>query len=230
MKTRDQLITDALEKAGGLGVNETASANQITRASSALYSLLKTFHTKGMPLWKLKQYSFAMNLFTNGYASLGYSCTLNTAGHPLKVISAQRYDNISETTIDLHIDTRYEYFVIPSVNIESVPTQIYFKPTATFGEVYLWPRPDTYWQTNGTLLIDIQEPTNTLTAGTDLPDFPNEWEEAIIYGLADRLAPNYGLPIQERQMLKADAKERLDDALSFGNEEGSVYIHPAKKL
>mgnify|MGYP006921333050 CR=1 FL=1 len=233
MKTRDQLITDALEKAGGLGVNETASANQITRASSTLYSLLKTFNTKGMPLWKLKQHQIPMSVFINGYTSMGAiadGAGFETLTKPLKIISAQRYDSIAETTIDLHVDTRYEFFVIPAVNIESVPTQIYARPTKTLLELRLWPRPDTYWSTNGFVYIDVQEAVSTLSSSTDMPDFPDEWEEAIIYNLADRLAPNYGLPVQERQMLKKEAEQRLDDALSFGNEEGSVFFRPAQRI
>jgi hypothetical protein len=233
MKTRDQLITDALEKAGGLGVNETASANQISRASSALYSLLKTFNTKGMPLWKLKQHQIPMGVFINGYTSMGAMADgagFETLTKPLKIISAQRYDTIAETTIDLYVDTRYEYFVIPAVNVESVPTQIYARPTKTLLELRLWPRPDAYWTDHGMVYIDVQEAITTLTAGTDLPDFPDEWEEAIIYNLADRLAPNYGLPVQERQMLKKEAEARLEEALSFGNEEGSVFIRPAQRM
>ena len=55
---------------------------------------------------------------------------------------------------------------------------------------------------------------------------PPEWTEAVIYGLAVRLAPEYGLSINERQQLKMEAKEAKDLALSFGTEEGSLYIQP----
>jgi hypothetical protein len=55
---------------------------------------------------------------------------------------------------------------------------------------------------------------------------PPEWTEAVIYGLAVRLAPEYGLSINERQQLKMEAKEFKDTALGFGTEEGSLYIQP----
>jgi hypothetical protein len=56
--------------------------------------------------------------------------------------------------------------------------------------------------------------------------FPVEWTEAVIYGLAVRLAPEYGLSINERQQLKMEAKEFKDVALSFGTEEGSLFLQP----
>lgn len=225
MKTRDQLITDALEKIGALGLNETPTANQITRGASALTSLFNTFHTFGMPLWKLHRYSFSFGLFTNGYATMGTSGTLVTSSMPLKLIGADRYDSTSQVTVPLNVYTRNEYFDIPAP-VNAVPTQIYFVPKKTYAEVYLWPYPDSYWQTNGSLLIDVQESTDVITSGTDLPDAPDEWEEAIIYGLADRLAPNYGVPVQERAALTSAFKERLDEVLRFGSEGASVYIQP----
>lgn len=230
MKTRDELIADALEKCGGLALNESPTANQYTRAASALTSMLKAYHSKGMPLWKLKQYTFALSLFTDGYAKMGPGQTLVTTTTPLKMLTAQRYDAVAETTIDLNIYTRQEYFVIPATTITAIPTQIYVQPQKTYMDVYLWPRPDTYSSTNISLKIDIQEATSSVGSGTDLPDFPDEWEEAIIYGLADRLAPNYAMPIQERQMLSKEAKDKLEEVLSFGNEEGSVFIKPARKI
>lgn len=229
MKTRDQLITDALEKIGALGVNETATANQITRAASVLTSLLNFLRVKGMPQWKLKQYTYAMSLFTAGYAKMGVGQTLVSTTLPLKMLSAQRYDALALTTIDLNVYTRQEYFVIPSTSITSVPTQVYVQPQKTYLDVYLWPLPDTYWTTNGSLKIDVQEATTDVTVGTDLPDFPVEWEDPIIYLLASRLAPNYGVPVQERNLLAQEAERILQEVLGFGNEEGSLYINPKVK-
>lgn len=178
-----------------------------------------------MPLWKITQYSFPMSLFTDGFATMGPGQTLVTSTIPLKLINANRYDTLSQTTINLNIYTRQEYLSIPS-NPTAVPTQIYFVPKKTFAEVYLWPWPDSYSSTNVEARIDVQEATNTISLSTDLPDFPEEWEEAIIYGLADREAPHYGLPIEEKKDLARRAKDALEEALSFGNEEGSVYFKP----
>ena len=229
MKTRDQLILDALEKLGAVGVNETMTANQITRAASTLTSLLKAFHSKGMPLWKLVELSFSMSLFTAGEAVLGVGQTLVTATRPLKILSATRFDDLANTNINMNVYTRDEFLSIPSPELEAVPTHYYSQPLKDTIIVNLWPLPDTYWQTNGYLKINTHLATTTVTNGTDVLDFPDEWEEAIIYNLADRLAPTYGTPIQERALLRDQAKLALDEALSYSNEEGSIYFQPVNR-
>ena len=63
-----------------------------------------------------------------------------------------------------------------------------------------------------------------MTAATDTFDFPQEWYEAVKYGLAHRLAPVYGLPYMERVMLKKDYEAILELALSWDSEQESVYF------
>ena len=57
-------------------------------------------------------------------------------------------------------------------------------------------------------------------------DFPRYWYEAVIYGLASRLSREYGIPVQDRQELKQEAEMFHQQALSFGTEEGSLYLQP----
>ena len=57
-------------------------------------------------------------------------------------------------------------------------------------------------------------------------DFPSYWTEALIWGLAWRLSGEYGIPIQDRQLLAKEAEMMHEQALSYGTEEGSLYIMP----
>ena len=45
-------------------------------------------------------------------------------------------------------------------------------------------------------------------------------------GLAWRLAGEYGIPIQDRQLLQKEAMYFHDMAMSFGTEEGSLFLMP----
>jgi len=230
MKTRDQLITDALETAGALGLNETPTANQVTRAASALTSLLRSFHNQGMPIWKLTEYRYSFGLFTNGYAEMGVGKTLNTSNIPLKLFNVSRFDTNSNTNISLSVYARQEYLDIPSPTVTATPTQIYVQQMKTSLGVYVWPRPDSYWQTDGELVINVQEATTIPASGTDLPDFPDEFEDALILALAVRLLPKYGVPIELRQQLKKEATEALADAFAFNEEDFSVYLRPRARI
>ena len=104
------------------------------------------------------------------------------------------------------------------------PTMVYYKPNAFEGELFLWQAPDDYWSENGSMSFVFQRQIQDMASSTDAPDFPAEWHEALIYQLAIRLAPNYGLAPTDRSILKSEAKEALDLALSYDQEEGSLFI------
>lgn len=232
MKTRSDLITDAFRKIGALGDMETPTAAQLDAGEKALRGLVQFLATKGMPIWKLKQYAFPMSAWASGNPlTIGPALTQATSTAPLKVISAQRRDNLAGTTIDMNIYTRTEYFVIPSLNIDGTPTHIYNQPkTEGTMDLYLWPRPNTYWTTHGDLLLDVQEQFSPLQFTFSTPDFPDYWEDAVLYQLATRLAPEYGLALPDRQMLKAEADQILKDTLDFGNEEGGIQFQPKYRV
>ena len=59
-------------------------------------------------------------------------------------------------------------------------------------------------------------------------DFPEEWYNAIIYTLAVRLAPEWGVPLPDRQMLMQEAKIYTEDAMMVGQEDASFYVMPER--
>lgn len=67
-------------------------------------------------------------------------------------------------------------------------------------------------------------PYEDFDTATDEPDFPQEWYEALKYGLATRLAGEYGITTEDRNALRAEAQKIKDEALGFGTEEGSIWF------
>lgn len=56
---------------------------------------------------------------------------------------------------------------------------------------------------------------------------PEYWLEAVIYGLAYRLSPDYGIPLQDRQLLMGEAARFLQEAVEFSNDDpGSLFLQP----
>lgn len=45
-----------------------------------------------------------------------------------------------------------------------------------------------------------------------------------MYGLAVRLASEYGLPLDQRMLLTKEADKMKESALGFGTEEGSFFL------
>lgn len=230
MKTRNEIITDALRKCGALGEKETPTTEQYNAGASALNSLIKAFAADGMQIWKIEQVVKDFSAFTTSAAvTVGVGKTVVTSNVPLKLIGAWRQLTASELKTPLEIYTRQEYMDIPDPAAEGAPLAVYFQPLKTDGSLYLWPIPDSTWQADGRIVLDFQVQYTATTAGTDVLDFPDHWEQTLIYSLAQRLAPEYGVSINERNLLTQDSERFRQEALFFSNEEGSIFLRPTMR-
>jgi hypothetical protein len=224
--TSNEIIDAALRKIAAISSGVSATSANRTDALQALNAMLKTFQTKGMPLWAIKEHSFALTA-TRSYA-IGAGQTVATPA-PLKVVQAYIKHTTDLTSVPLLINNRNDYNTNqPASTTTGVPVELeYIIPGQTqIGTIRIWPLPDSDTITNKQITLVYQRPFEDMVNTTDNVDFPQFWHEAIIYGLAVRIAPEFGVPIKDRTILKAEAKEFLDDALSFGTEEGSIFVMP----
>lgn len=220
---RDQIIAAALRKVG-FAEGETPNANQVNYAAEALNALITSWRADGMPVWAMKTYTMPLTASVQDYI-IGVGQTINTPV-PMKLVQAIRIGP-GGTRVPLNIYTDYDFKLLSNFsNTLGVPVQIYYQPRATEGTLRFWPIPDTTTASDYTIELTYQRPFEEFDTATDEPDFPSYWTRAIIYGLASDLAPEYGLPLNDRRTLKMEAKEFKDDALSFGTEEGSMTIRP----
>ena len=219
--TRDQLISGALRIAGAIAQGETPTATQVTEAAEALNMLVKAMQADGMPLWAIKKY--AVTLTATADYTIGVGSTVNTP-KPLKVVNAYRHNTSTNIDVPMRVVTRQEYDMLGNKTSTGSPVQLFYEPLLSTGVMHVFPVPDTYSIANETIYIIYQRPFEDFDASTDEPDFPQEWFDAIKFGLADRLAPEYGLAIQDRNDIRSRAKELRQEALGFGTENGSMYL------
>lgn len=223
---RDDIINSALRKAGAVSEGQPATAQAITDATMALNSMLKTFQVKGMPLWAIKEIVFPLTA-TQQY-NIGIGATINTPA-PLKIIQATLLDISNPTAqniLPMNIYTHYDFNLLTTQASSGYPIHLMYEPYWPTGTINIWPTPDAYSITNRNIRIVYQRPFEDFVASTDTPDFPSYWSEALIYGLAWRLAPEYGVPLQAWELMSKEAEYFLNEALSFGTEEGSLSIQP----
>lgn len=225
--TRDDIIKRALRLIGVLSQGETPTDTQITEASVALNSLVKAWQTDGLPLWALKQTPITLTNNTASY-SIGIGQTVNVP-KPLKITQAFIRDINSNVDVPLRIVTKQEYNVLGNKTSSGKPVQVYYDPQRESGTLYVYPVPTSVEASLYTIYIVYQRPFEDFDSATDEPDFPQEWFDAVTYGLACRLAPEYGLPPQERKMLWNEMTIIKQDALNFGLEEGSLFFQVDKR-
>ena len=80
----------------------------------------------------------------------------------------------------------------------------------------------------GELIVVGTVPIEDIGSSGAYLKLPNEWLETIKYGLAVRLAPMYGSPIQERSMLRQEYNQMLMENLAFDTEQESIYFQPSE--
>ena len=114
---------------------------------------------------------------------------------------------------------REQYHLIPNKTNEGLPSMLYLDRKA--GTYYLWSTPENstdvlrYWR-----LRRLQD----VTAGSETPDVPYRWFEALASGLAARLALKFApekfallekLAAGALQRAKAEDRERTDTSFSM---------------
>jgi len=219
--SRDSIINAALRKIGVIGEGTTANPEQTSTGAEALNTLVQLFATLGMPLWKRTELAIPMVVGQRDY-TIGVGRTIDVP-FPMKISEATFEYTGSGSQQDVEIKASYDFNLLPS-NSQGTVVSIKYQPFINYGVVSVWPKPST---ATGTLTITYQAPYDVFTASGDTPDFPQEWQNALIYNLALLLADEYALPLPDKQWIEKQATKHLSQALDFGTEEGSLFFSPS---
>jgi hypothetical protein len=223
--TRNQFIEAGLRTLGVLALDQTPAATEYTNALVKLNALVGEFRTKGLQIWHRTSYTMSLTSGTSSY-TIGSGQTLNTP-YPIHMLQAVRLDSNSSTRIPIEIIGDFNFNLLPT-STSGVPIQITYQPKVNLGVIKVWPEPDSYSQTYVTLALTYLRPIEYFSASTDTADFPEEWVSAIIYNLAVRMAPEYGIPLQERTLLISEAEKYLATAVDNSFEDTSLFFQPAR--
>lgn len=218
--TRDQIIKGALRLVGALSQGEEPTADQVTEASEALNMLVKAWESDSMPLWGLEEHTIDLVTGVNTY-KIGTGQDIDIP-KPLRILQAWNSNNNIDTPMRLL--TKQEYNMLGNKITQGVPIQFYYDVQRDYGKLKLFPTPSAIAEDSYTVSFVYQRPFEDFDSATNTADFPQEWIEAIKYGLAVRLSAEYGLTVEQRRELRTDAKEIKDLALSNGTESGSIYF------
>lgn len=148
-------------------------------------------------------------------------CYQTKAPRPLRIIDARRYTSTNEIPVD--VISRNEYNMLPNKSQTGIVNQVYYHPTLSTGNLHIWNTGDT---ATDILKMTMLFPIEDMDASGNDPDFPQEWLEAIKYGLASRLGPEYGIPLQRQSYLDNMAEMFKEQLMDWDAEETSITIAP----
>lgn len=147
----------------------------------------------------------------------------NNISKPLKILQARReYDG---TVIPMNFLEQEQFFKLVDYKELGTPLNYTYMPKIDHGELKIWHAPD-----NGHTVMKFiyEQEFDVFDVSKNTPDIPSEWIEPLTWELAYRLSVNYGLDINEREWLKVQAKETLEQAKRFDQETGSFFVYPAE--
>lgn len=198
MKARDA-IEDALREIAVLAYDEAPDAEMLRIGLRRIGRLLRGWQNLGYMLWLKAEQTVTLVAATPSYL---------LDPKPVRILSARRVSGVIETPMQEL--TRQEYDDLPMKSSAGVPTCFYLDQARLF----VWPAPAAgSGSVRMTYEREIEVPANV----QDSLDLPPEWDEAIVLGLAEALAPIYQRPAP------VEAKTALALALSQ-DREGSVYF------
>lgn len=219
--TTHDLIIEARKKIGIHETEEPLQADQLTMGKKTLNSMLKSWQVGGV---SMSQYTEGTLTLVQSQSSYSFASGGDFATVPFDMVDVRITRNGSD--LPMMELSREEYYAIPRKAQEGYPTQWFYDRQRNSGTMYVWPTPDA---TAGTLKFTYVRKIEDMDSNEDDLDLPQEWFEAVIYGLADRLAEEYGLtntPLGQRVAQNAAMSLQEIKEFDTGEGRGSVRIVP----
>jgi len=223
---RDALIKKAMLMLGVIGTSQDPTTDETTSATNSLNLMLKAWQADGMQLWQVRTESVTPLAATNKY-EMGPGGDINTTVKPVEVMEA--YRRVTDTQIDVPLIrlSREDFWTLSDKDSTGSPVNFYFEiQEGVLNNFWIWPIADTNFIANSTIEILYQQPFDDMTAATDDLAFPQEWELAVVYGLAVILAPEYGAPLSDQQLLIVQADKEKQRVMDWDTEHTSVFFQP----
>lgn len=217
IETRDSIITAALRKINGVPVGQVPTVNQINEAALALNNMVLGLQNEGIMLWSVQEQYITL---TDAVA------TYNTDPAVLGIFNPYIRQNNIDTPLEHIVYEHYQ--AITNKTEVGIPVKIYFNESFELPAVTVWRVPDISLA-GIRIYYSAYLRLRDFTISSNNPDFPVTWNEALIYGLAWRLAPEYVRPKEEQDKLFKYAEYFKQLAWGGSREStGTITIAPRR--
>ncbi len=222
LETAQQIIIDARAELGIADDEEPLENADLQKGLRALNRMLKAWQADGVMIWTLTEGTITL---VQGQADYDFGAGGDFATRPFDIEDDMR---INRGTIDLPMIrlSRDEYKAIPNKGTQGYSTQWYYDRQRAGGVLSVWPAPDV---AAGTLKFTYRRVIMDVDSGANDFDVPQEWMEALTYGLAARLVGMYGMsgkPAAARVDQLAAATYQTVKGFDIGEGRGSIRINP----
>jgi len=193
-----RLLRSAIKAASSVDNYDTIDPAEYTDALESCNMMLALWATKGLVVHHTitEQLSLIAN---QGSYTIGADGNFDTS-RPNRLVGGFVRDS-NNNDYPISIIDREEYNGLTNKNTTGIPRKLYIYPAFPLSTIYVYYVPDV----NYTLSLDSLKPITVLELDSTL-NLPPEYEEAIKWNLAVRLAPDY------KQAPRPDVIELADNA------------------
>lgn len=220
--TARQIATAALELIGVVAMREDPSSEDADKALEQLNLMLKTWGADPEPkLWQLTETSLTLLASTASY-------NLATTPGARKVTEVRK--RVSNIDTPLQMLSRQEYFDEPAKAATGAPRAWFFDQQRASRTLHVIAVPDATTAASTTLRYTYLRVLEDIDNLSDDFDVPQEWLEALQYGLAARLALPYDLFLTnptKAAKIEERAAALYGQLSSYDDEGASVFLQPS---
>lgn len=140
---------------------------------------------------------------------------------PLRVLAVRRYNSASQIDTPINLISRLDFEDLPNKLNTGLVNQCFYDPQLGNGVFWLWQAPtDASYVVKFTFMRELQD----FNTASDMPDFPKEWTNALVWNLANEMTTEYGTPDPRASRIKDMAGYWLDVASGFDREPESIFV------
>ena len=226
--TRNDIIFASLRLLGVLEEGSVPNATAVENASLVLNMLIKDWMTDGIKLWTVNEINLPLVDGKNTY-TLGPDSSYDfTEFRPLRLIQGILRNISVSPPVDMPmtIISEQEYNILGSKRSEGNVNTLMYKPYVSHGVLKVFLMPNQNVAEDYELQLNVQRPIEDITSSNQTFDFPQEWYQALRWGLAAELAADYGLDLNRATLVIQRAEQYKQRLMAWDIENASTFFQP----
>lgn len=190
--TGRELVSAALKKIGALAPGESLAAQEASDGLAECNRMLGSWSTERLLVYARNRETPFTLTASDASVTIGSSGDINVS-RPQSIDQATIQDaSTSIESAPLRLLTESEYAAIPDKTTQATyPTALYDDGGHPLRTLTLWPVPSAAHK----LVLYTLRPLSSISTLDTTISLPPGYEDALVYNLAVRLAPEYGRPI-----------------------------------
>jgi hypothetical protein len=221
------LIQAAFRLIGQFNDDSPPPQSDINNASQALNLMIKYWMSKNYPLWCVTDLSFTVVQGQIQYLIGPDSTTPGLQAYRVLRIPMARVQYADSGPFPLEVPliqlSRQEYDQLGQKSAQGTPNSYYYDPQLNDGVLNLYLAPNSI---PNVVILTCQRPLADVINSADSFDFPIEWMNALKWGLAEQLIPEYFVPEAVAARVERNSIKYLEDMLNWDQEEAPTFFTP----